>query len=157
MRRELDSPSATEAFAGELATLLNPGLMIHLEGDLGAGKTTFCRGLIHALGHRGAVKSPTFTVVEPYRLDTLEIYHCDLYRLTDPEELDYMGFEDYVHANSICLVEWPGKGEGVLPKADLIISLAAPSNDVRLLELNAKSGSGEAIVRRLRADEESSS
>ena len=75
----------------------------------------------------------------------------------DPEELDYMGFEDYVHANSICLVEWPGKGEGVLPKADLIISLAAPSNDVRLLELNAKSESGEAIVRRLRADEESSS
>jgi tRNA threonylcarbamoyladenosine biosynthesis protein TsaE len=153
MRRDLDSPTATEAFAGRLAAHLKAGLMIHLDGDLGAGKTTFCRGLLRAFGHEGAVKSPTFTVVEPYHVAGLEVYHCDLYRLTDPEELDYMGFEDYVHDRSICLVEWPGKGEGVLPPADLVISLSAGFGSARALKLDAKSEVGLAILKAFQAAE----
>ena len=107
MRLFLQDESKTLEAAYLLSQCLSPGLMIYLEGDLGAGKTTFCRGLMRGLGHDQAVKSPTFTVVEPYQLSGFDVYHCDLYRLSDPEELDYMGFEDYVHDRSICLVEWP--------------------------------------------------
>lgn len=146
MRLFLEDESMTLETAYLMSQCLSPGLMIYLEGRLGAGKTTFCRGLMRGLGHDQAVKSPTFTVVEPYQLSGIDIYHCDLYRLSDPEELDYMGFEDYLHDRSICLVEWPDRGKGVLRPADVVLSIIAEKGDQRLLDIAARSAAGEGLL-----------
>ena len=146
MRLFLEDESMTLEAAYLMSQCLSPGLMIYLEGGLGAGKTTFCRGLMRGLGHDQAVKSPTFTVVEPYQLSGLDIYHCDLYRLSDPEELDYMGFEDYVHDRSICLVEWPDKGRGVLSPPDVVLSMAAEEGEQRVLDVMARTAAGEELL-----------
>ena len=99
------------------------GAVLHLQGDLGAGKTTFTRGFMRAYGHEGAVKSPTYTLVEPYEFEHCNIYHFDLYRLADPEEFDYLGTEQYFDPSNLCLVEWADKGRGWVPAADLRIEL----------------------------------
>lgn len=125
----LNGEQATLAYASRCAEymnqqgLLSEGLVVYLQGTLGAGKTTFCRGLIQSLGFEGAVKSPTYTLVEEYALPVGRICHFDLYRLADPEELEFMGIRDYVSQGCLCLVEWADKGEGVLPEPDMLLSL----------------------------------
>jgi tRNA threonylcarbamoyladenosine biosynthesis protein TsaE len=117
----LKDEAATLQAAAVLATLLRPGQVIYLHGDLGAGKTTLVRGILHALGHVGKVKSPTYTIVELYNLALASCYHFDLYRFQDPEEWEAAGFRDYFNTSSICLVEWPERADQVLPPADIEI------------------------------------
>jgi tRNA threonylcarbamoyladenosine biosynthesis protein TsaE len=119
----LPDEAATLMWGSRLAEITRPGLVIYLHGDLGAGKTTLIRGLLHGLGHVGKVKSPTYTLVEPYVISGLNLYHFDLYRFVDPEEWDASGFRDYFNAQSVCFVEWPEKASGLLPKADIDIVL----------------------------------
>ena len=142
--------AAIVACGGRLARALEPGLVIYLEGDLGMGKTTLCRGFIQALGHSGAVKSPTYTLVEPYELAGKSIYHFDLYRVADAEELEFMGIRDYFSSESICLVEWAERGTGVLPPADLVITIETEGLG-RRLELRANSALGKAVTASMQA------
>ena len=129
----LQGEEAMEAFGRQLAIITKGVGTIFLEGDLGAGKTTLSRGLIRGLGHVGAVKSPTFTLVEPYEIGTVRAFHFDLYRLVDPEELEFLGIRDYFDGDALCLIEWPQKGAGFLPKPDLTITISAASTGRSLL------------------------
>lgn len=119
----LADEAATLSLGGRLAAGLEPGLKVWLRGDLGAGKTTLVRGLLRRMGYVGKVKSPTYTLVEPYTVAGLHLHHFDLYRLVDPEEWNAAGFRDHFNAQSVCLVEWPERAEELLPMADLEISL----------------------------------
>jgi len=119
----LADEAATVLAGQHLAAQLAPGMMVFLEGTLGAGKTTITRGILNAFGHSGAVKSPTYTLVEPYEQLVPPVYHFDLYRLGHPEELEYMGIRDYFSPESICLVEWAARGEGVLPLPNVVLRL----------------------------------
>ncbi len=125
------------------------GAVIFLNGDLGAGKTTLSRGLIRGLGYQGAVKSPTYTLVEPYECFDFPLYHFDLYRLTDPEEVEFLGVDEYFVPPAVCLIEWPGRGQGFLPAPDLLIRLETVGKG-RCLSVEAGSGRGHEIADRLR-------
>ena len=140
---QLADEEAMVAFGGQLARITQGHGLIFLEGDLGAGKTTLSRGIIRGLGHTGAVKSPTFTLVEPYEIGDIRAYHFDLYRLVDPEELEFMGIRDYFDEDALCLIEWPQQGAGFLPKADLTITIR-PHNTGRALTLSPQGSRGEA-------------
>lgn len=111
------------AFGKALGLALKGRGQVHLEGELGAGKTTLTRGVLRAYGHEGAVKSPTYTLVEPYELGDVHIQHFDLYRLGDPEELEFMGARDLLGDDQLSLIEWPSRGAGWLPTPDLNVKL----------------------------------
>ena len=119
----LSDAEQTERLGRLLAQLQPAPAVIYLSGDLGAGKTTFSRGFIQACGHRGVVKSPTYTLIEPYELPAGKVFHLDLYRLNDPAELEFLGLEDLLAEGGICLIEWPERASIHLPPADLTISL----------------------------------
>jgi len=119
----LDDEAATLELGARLAGVLRSGLKIYLSGELGAGKTTLVRGVLRALGYRGRVKSPTFTLVELYKLSSLELYHFDFYRFEDPREWIDAGFREAFDTAAVCLVEWPEKAAGALPPADLRLRL----------------------------------
>lgn len=146
----LADEAATLALGDALANSSEHACVIFLHGSLGAGKTTFSRGVIQALGHKGKVKSPTYTLVEPYQCGDRAIYHFDLYRLADPEELEYMGIRDYFTGNSLCLVEWPEKGQGMLPAPDLDITLSY-DGEARKVLLEAHTSTGRHMLKAVQA------
>jgi tRNA threonylcarbamoyladenosine biosynthesis protein TsaE len=150
MEQWLSDPEAQVAFGRRLAAVLPPHLVVYLQGDLGTGKTTLTRGLLAGLGHEGAARSPTYTLLEPYELADRRLYHLDLYRLGDPEELEYLGLRDLLAEDAIWMVEWPERGLGVLPPADLRISIAYAA-DGRQLRISAETGSGQALLDALAA------
>jgi len=136
------------ALGAELTKVLVPGLVIFLNGDLGAGKTTLARALLHALGYRGRVKSPTYTLVEIYVVSNLYLYHFDFYRFNDPQEWDEAGFREYFNDTSVCLVEWPEKAGDLLPPADIEIALRIMGSG-RQAEITAGTGKGRECLSRM--------
>ncbi len=150
-QRTLADAAATEALGARMAACATAGLVIHLHGDLGAGKTTFTRGMLRALGHDGPVRSPTYTLVEPYEVGGRRLYHFDLYRLGDPEELEFMGIRDYTDGEAILVVEWPEQGQGVLPGPDLDVYLQHQGPG-RRVSLQPRTPAGEVVLACLSAD-----
>jgi tRNA threonylcarbamoyladenosine biosynthesis protein TsaE len=132
-----------------LATPVNDSMLVTLSGDLGAGKTTLVGGLLAELGHVGPVRSPTYTLLEPYRLQERDITHCDLYRLRHPDELDDLGLRDLQGAGSVLLVEWPEQAAGRLGATDLALTLDYAGPDARNLVIEARSPVGRAVLQRL--------
>lgn len=144
-RFHLRNESDSQQLAQILAQHVESGV-VFLIGDLGAGKTTLTRYWIQALGHQGAVKSPTYTLVEPYHLASKNIYHFDLYRLQDPYELELMGIRDYLdEKDSLLLIEWPSKGEGVLRAPDVTIKLTTQDDEIRQVTIHAPQQIVDAI------------
>ena len=139
----LADEQAMSDFGARIARITQGHGLIFLEGNLGMGKTTLSRGIIRGLGHVGAVKSPTFTLVEPYEIGDIRAFHFDLYRLVDPEELEFLGIRDYFEDDALCLIEWPDKGAGFLPKPDLTITIS-PQDSGRSLKISSQGSRGEA-------------
>ncbi|MGF6088481.1 MULTISPECIES: tRNA (adenosine(37)-N6)-threonylcarbamoyltransferase complex ATPase subunit type 1 TsaE [unclassified Pseudomonas] len=139
----LADEQAMSDFGACIARITQGHGLIFLEGNLGMGKTTLSRGIIRGLGHVGAVKSPTFTLVEPYEIGDIRAFHFDLYRLVDPEELEFLGIRDYFEDDALCLIEWPDKGAGFLPKPDLTITIS-PQDSGRSLKILSQGSRGEA-------------
>lgn len=144
----LADESATLALARRLAARLQPGMVIYLHGDLGAGKTTLVRGVLNALGYGGRVKSPTYTLVESYRIAGLDLRHFDLYRLHDEEEWEAAGFRDEFDGHNIFFIEWPEHALGLIPEADvkIIFEILAQGRHV---EIQAKTPTGRECLKQL--------
>lgn len=147
---QLVDEAATVALAKQLAACAKAPILVTLKGPLAAGKTTFVRGFLRALGHAGKVKSPTFTLVETYELDGFTVHHFDLYRVVDPGELYYIGFDEYVDAGAICMIEWPERGAGVVPIPDLEIALISVSANARDVTITARTPGGISLLAMIR-------
>lgn len=147
---DLADADATERCGAALARALSRPCVVYLEGDLGAGKTTLVRGLLRALGHAGSVKSPTYTLVEPYEVAGGTVYHLDLYRLNDPEELEFLGVRELGTGAAVVLVEWPARGAGFLPPADMILALAV-HGEGRRARFEARTTRGADMIAHLDA------
>lgn len=149
---ELPDETRTDALGAALARTLTPGLTIALHGELGAGKTHLTRALLQAAGHTGRVKSPTYTLVEPYVISLqgqpVRVMHFDLYRLGSAEEFIDAGFREYFDGNHVCVVEWPERAEGVLSSTDLEIFLSV-KHEGRAVELHANSKQGTTCLQHL--------
>ncbi|MCE7519537.1 tRNA (adenosine(37)-N6)-threonylcarbamoyltransferase complex ATPase subunit type 1 TsaE [Vreelandella titanicae] len=150
MQVQLDNEEAQVAFGETLGHVLQGRGLVYLEGELGAGKTTLTRGILRAYGHQGAVKSPTYTLVEPYELNDQRVYHLDLYRLADPEELEFIGGRDVLADDAVTIIEWPSCGEGWLPAPDLRLTLEVVAQG-RLVSLAAGSDNGQRMLELLRS------
>jgi len=145
---EATSEAAQERLGAELSAAVDGECVIYLHGDLGAGKTTLVRGFLRGLGYQGAVKSPTYTLMEPYRVNGRQVYHLDLYRLADPGELEYLGVRDLLGQQAVLLVEWPERGAGELPPADLLIDIEY-LQDGRRLAVKSVTERGEKLLKSL--------
>ncbi|HYP68972.1 MAG TPA: tRNA (adenosine(37)-N6)-threonylcarbamoyltransferase complex ATPase subunit type 1 TsaE [Thiobacillaceae bacterium] len=144
----LPDEAATLALGAKLAAGLRPGMVVYLQGDLGAGKTTLVRGVLGALGYTGRVKSPTYTLIESYVLSKFTLQHYDLYRMLDAREWLDAGFRDDCNAATVCLVEWPERAAGLMPPADLRIHLSI-SDDGRKACIHAESAQGQQCMEEL--------
>ena len=144
----LADEAATVVFAARLAPCIKPGMVLHLHGDLGAGKTTLVRALLHALGYKGRVKSPTYTLLEQYEAGGLQLRHFDLYRFHDEDEWEAAGFRNEFDGCNVCLVEWPKKANGSVPQADVEIMLEILSGS-RNMEIRANSQTGRECLKAL--------
>ncbi|WNK21357.1 tRNA (adenosine(37)-N6)-threonylcarbamoyltransferase complex ATPase subunit type 1 TsaE [Halomonas piscis] len=150
MQVQLPDEHTQVAFGEILGRLFQGRGRLYLHGELGAGKTTLTRGVLRAYGYKGAVKSPTYTLVEPYELDGRRVYHLDLYRLGDPEELEFIGGRDVLADDALCVVEWPSRGAGWLPPADVDLTLDAAGAG-RRARLASATSRGEALLEELAA------
>ena len=143
MNRLLADESQTLALGAEIAGLLRSRFggdaCVWLQGDLGAGKTTLCRGILRAFGYEGAVKSPTYTLLEPYQIGDIRILHLDLYRVARADELAYVGLDELLAEPGIRLVEWPERAMGVLPPADICVTLTV-EGEHRRADLDVRTG-----------------
>jgi len=147
MKRTHNVASAAdmERLGERLAGMLKPRQMIYFHGALGAGKTTLIRGILRGLGHSGAVKSPTFTLVEPYALPAQTVYHFDFYRLRAAEELEFIGIRDYLQGQGICLIEWAERGAGLLPPPDVDVYIEQV-DDGRTVQWVSRTDSGNSLL-----------
>jgi tRNA threonylcarbamoyladenosine biosynthesis protein TsaE len=152
--RHLPDEEATLALGAALARALQPGLIVYLSGDLGAGKTTLVRGILRELGYLGKVKSPTYTLVELYPFSRLSLYHFDFYRFADPREWVDAGFREHFNPESVCLVEWPEKARDSLPSPDLRITLDVAGNG-RDVCIAPETEAGRACLKRVEQEEAS--
>lgn len=146
----LTNEVATLECGASIARALHPRCgVIHLQGQLGAGKTTFSRGFLRELGYEGTVKSPTYTLVEPYHFDQFQVFHFDFYRINDPHELEYMGIRDYFTSDAICLIEWPEQAGESIPQSDLSCYLELHPEG-RQIHFKAHSVLGNTILQKLK-------
>lgn len=145
MEIELPDTESQLAFGERLGRLVPRRLVVYLEGELGTGKTTLVRGILRGLGYGGPVRSPTYTLIEPYELPAARVYHLDLYRLSDPEELEYLGLRDLSGEDAVLMVEWPERGAGTLPPADLTIRIRYQANG-RHLTLDAMTAEVRTLI-----------
>lgn len=141
----LENESDTEILGGIMGEAVAESTTIFLLGDLGAGKTTFTRGFLRSRGWQGVVKSPTYTLVEAYDFSEIPVWHFDLYRLQDPEELELLGIRDYFADRSVRIVEWPEQGRGFLPEPDVIVRISYYDGG-RLLTAEGMTARGAAAV-----------
>lgn len=137
-----------EALGAKIAARVGNLRLVTLRGPLGAGKTTLVRGMLRGLGHAGAVKSPTFTLVEPYVFGDIRFYHFDLYRLNDPGELEFLGVRDYFDGKGVCVVEWAERAQGVLPIPDADIMIE-PTETGRMVRITTLTPQGDVLLEAL--------